>query len=235
MNYVQQRKRKSLCFTHRKKGKGSKYPGVHFCKYTKKYFVKISFPQGFYISRKFNNEDEASFHYNEFKQTYCKKKIKAFDDNDDKTSNDDSDISPTKRNRKSINNTKEKKKKRIRYRNTLTESDKKYVHGKARHFCELCKVQYTEIIQGDVDHVIPLQYYGNNTFPNLQSLCKTCHKWKTGHLDRIIGCMQENKDNDIKIIKQIQRKLFNKKFGNKNNTNITINNGVNAINLTVSN
>lgn len=127
--------------------KGSKYPGVHFCKYTKKYFVKISFPQGFYISRKFNNEVEAYFHYNKFKQTYCKKKIKAFED-DDKTSNDnidDNDISPTKRNRKLINSKKEKKekkKKRIQYRNTLTESDKKYVHGKARHFCELCKVQY---------------------------------------------------------------------------------------------
>ena len=47
--------------------------------------------------------------------------------------------------------------------------------------------------------------------------------------------MQENKDNDIEIIKQIQKKLFNKKFGNKNNTNITINNGTNAINLTVLN
>lgn len=44
------------------------------------------------------------------------------------------------------------------------------------------------------------------------------------------------KDNDIEIIKQIQKKLFNKKFGNKkNNTNITIKNGTNAINLTVSN
>ena len=227
MNFVQQRKRKSECFTHRKKGKGSKYPGVHLCKYTKKYFVKISFPNGFYISRKFNSEVDASIHYNEFKQTYCKKKVETIID--DETSDDD--ISPTKRNRKSIK--KNKKKKRTRYTNSLTEADKKYIHGRARHFCELCKVQYTELIQGDVDHVIPLQYYGNNTFPNLQSLCKTCHKWKTGHLDRIIGSMQENKDNDIEIIKQIQQKLFNKKFGNKNNTNITINNGTNAINLTV--
>lgn len=230
MNFVQQRKRKSECFTHRKKGKGSKYPGVHFCKYTKKYFVKISFPNGFYISRKFNSEGDASIHYNEFKQTYCKKKVETIID--EKMSNDNIDeyISPKKRKKKLV-----KKKKRIRYINTLTESDKKYIHGKARHFCELCKVQYTELIQGDVDHVIPLQYYGNNTFPNLQSLCKTCHKWKTGHLDRIIGRMQENKDNDIEIIKQIQKKLFNKKFGNKNNTNITINNGTNAINLIVSN
>ena len=30
MNTIQYRKRKSECFTHRKKGKGSKYPGVHF-------------------------------------------------------------------------------------------------------------------------------------------------------------------------------------------------------------
>jgi 5-methylcytosine-specific restriction endonuclease McrA len=230
MNYVQQRKRKSQCFTHKKKGKGSKYHGVHFCQDTKKYFVKICFPKGFYISRKFNFEIDASIHYNEFKQTYCKKKVDTI--TDEKISNDniDEDISPTKCKKKSV-----KKKKRIRYTNTLTESDKKYIHGKARHFCELCKVQYTELIQGDVDHVIPLQYYGNNTFPNLQSLCKTCHKWKTGHLDRIIGRMQENKDNDIEIIKQIQKKLFNKKFGNKNNTNITINNGTTAINLTVSN
>lgn len=230
MNYVQQRKRKSQCFTHKKKGKGSKYPGVHFCQDTKKYFVKICFPKGFYISRKFNFEIDASIHYNEFKQTYCKKKVDTI--TDEKISNDniDEDISPTKRNKKSV-----KKKKRIRYTNSLTEADKKYIHGRARHFCELCKVQYTELIQGDVDHVIPLQYYGNNTFPNLQSLCKTCHKWKTGHLDRIIGRMQEDKDNNIEIIKQIQRKLFNKKFGNKNNTNITINNGTNAINLTVSN
>lgn len=216
MNTIQYRKGKSQCFTHRKKRKDSKYQGVHFCRYTEKYFVKISFPNGTYVSKKFNYEKDAAMHYNEFKKIYCKKKVETIDD-----------ISPKKR--------KKKKKKRIRYTNTLTESDKKYIHGKARHFCELCKVQYTELIQGDVDHVIPLQYYGNNTFPNLQSLCKTCHKWKTGHLDRIIGCMQENKDNDIEIIKQIQKKLFNKKFGNKNNTNITINNGTNAINLTVSN
>lgn len=230
MNTIQYRKRKSECFTHRKKGKGSKYPGVHFCKYTKKYFVKICFPKGFYISNKFNSEIEASNHYNEFKQIYCKKKIETIVDDETSDDNIDNDISPTKRKKKSV-----KKKKRIRYSNTLTEADKKYIHGRARHFCELCKVQYTELIQGDVDHIIPLQYYGNNTFPNLQSLCKTCHKWKTGHLDRIIGHMQEDKDNDIEIIKQIQKKLFNKKFGNKNNTNITINNGTNAINLTVSN
>ena len=227
MNTIQCRKRKSQCFTHIKKRKVSKYKGVHFCRYTEKYFVKISFPKGTYVSKKFNSDKDASIHYNEFKQTYCKKKVETIID--EKMSNDNIDeyISPKKR--------KKKKKKRIRYTNTLTESDKKYIHGKARHFCELCKVQYTELIQGDVDHVIPLQYYGNNTFPNLQSLCKTCHKWKTGHLDRIIGRMQENKDNDIEIIKQIQKKLFNKKFGNKNNTNITINNGTNAINLTVSN
>ena len=119
MNFVQQRKRKSQCFTHKKKGKGSKYPGVHFCKFTKKYFVKISFPYGFYISKKFNNEIDASNHYNKFKKTYCKKKVKAFEE-DDKTSNDD--ISLTKRNRKSIK--KNKKKKRTRYTNSLTEADK---------------------------------------------------------------------------------------------------------------
>lgn len=230
MNSIQYRKRKSQCFTHKKKGKGSEYPGVHFCKDTKKYFVKICFPKGFYISNKFNSEIEASNHYKEFKQTFCKKKVEI--NVDDKTSDDNicEDISPTKRKKKAV-----KKKKRIRYTNTLTESDKKYVHGLARHFCQLCRVQYTELIQGDVDHIIPLQYYGNNTFSNLQSLCKTCHKWKTGHLDNIIGNMQKDKDNDIEIIKQIQKKLFNKKFGNKNNTNITINNGTNAINLTVSN
>ena len=126
---------------------------------------------------------------------------------------------------------------RKRYFNTLTQSDKKHIHGKARYHCELCRVQYTEHIEGEVDHVIPLQYYGTNNYPNLQSICTACHKWKCSHLDKIIGKMQEYDDYNDKIdkVKEVQQKLFEKKYGVNKNTNIIINNNKNTISLNISN
>lgn len=216
-------------FTHIKKTKGSSYRGVYRSIDAKKFYVKIGLKNGKYISNNFDSELDASKHYLEMRELLYPRNKSIKDDSTEC-------IEEIKKNK----NTKKRKKpskSRKRLCNTLGQSDKKFIHGKARYQCELCKVKYTEYIEGEVDHVIPLQYYGTNNYPNLQSICTSCHKWKCNHLDKIIGKMQENDDyNDkISIIKEVQRKLFEKKFGVNNNTDITINNNNKTFTISIGN
>jgi len=226
-----------MAFTHIKKSKGSQYKGVHKSSTSKKFFAKICMKNGSYISKDFKTELQAHKHYLEMREllNLRRKRVK-----EDLMESVREVAKQVKQKKKVLKSRKIKRKNplkdRKRYYNTLTQSDKNHIHGKARHHCELCGIQYTEHIEGEVDHVIPLQYFGTNNYPNLQSICTACHKWKCSHLDKIIGNMQENADYNDKIdkVKEVQQKLFEKKYGVNKNTNIIINNNKNTISLNIS-
>jgi len=35
----------------------------------------------------------------------------------------------------------------------------------------------------ELDHIVPLWNGGRNVRDNAQTLCRTCHQWKTSHID----------------------------------------------------
>jgi 5-methylcytosine-specific restriction protein A len=45
--------------------------------------------------------------------------------------------------------------------------------------CRHCKLKGKYEFATEVDHIVPLAAGGENTFSNLQALCKSCHSRKT--------------------------------------------------------
>ena len=200
----------TLYFTNRKKFKGSKYIGVIRSKYSKGYYAKkmihIDGNQCTIMSNIFKNELDAA-------KLYDKITIKM---NLIKNRNTQLNFADNLSAKLSAKLAEKKKRKKLNYHiynNTLTNTDKWLVQAKQNFCCNLCKENFAnKKIQPDADHIRPLQYGGTNNFDNLQSLCKTCHSWKTQHLDKIIGNMVDYENYDRNTFINLQEKLYKKKY-----------------------
>ena len=92
------------------------------------------------------------------------------------------------------------------------------VCSRQRWSCNCCKNLLGECFI--IDHVVPLCYGGSNDINNLQSICPSCDKFKTGYLDyKVI----KNIANDGMITPQqvlnLQEEYFNKIMGGNTNQN----------------
>ena len=92
------------------------------------------------------------------------------------------------------------------------------VCSRQRWSCNCCKNLLGECFI--IDHVVPLCYGGSNDINNLQSICPSCDKFKTGYLDyKVI----KNVANDGMITPQqvlnLQEEYFNKIMGGNSNKN----------------
>ena len=60
---------------------------------------------------------------------------------------------------------------------SLSETKKKYVAASQDWKCKRCKSKLSAYFE--VDHIVSLQYGGNNNVENLSALCSECHRSKT--------------------------------------------------------
>lgn len=77
--------------------------------------------------------------------------------------------------------------------------------------CNFCGDLFADVFV--VDHMVPLCLGGNNEEYNLQALCASCDKFKTGYLDFkvLLPIVKENPEGlTPDIVKQVQRENFHK-------------------------
>ena len=89
--------------------------------------------------------------------------------------------------------------------------------------CRCCDKLFGKLII--VDHILPLCFGGSNDIHNLQGLCATCDKFKTGYLDyKVIKNLAGDSSITSEQILQLQNEYFNKFMAPKGNNNIISNN-----------
>ena len=82
-----------------------------------------------------------------------------------------------KRNTRNTKNTKNK-----RYRIKLSIGDYQMLSFNQNNKCNICLNTLGE--QTDIDHILSINKYNDNNIKNHQILCRPCHKWKSGYVDR---------------------------------------------------
>jgi 5-methylcytosine-specific restriction endonuclease McrA len=87
--------------------------------------------------------------------------------------------------------------------------------------CGCCKELLGECII--IDHKVPLCFGGSNDIINLQALCPTCDKFKTGYLDyKVLKNIANNGLITSNQVSELQQEYFNKIMGGNKNTNQVI-------------
>ena len=121
---------------------------------------------------------------------------------------------------------KTKSKSIIRYkRKTFPQFLRNAICSKQGWRCRCCDKLFGKLII--VDHILPLCFGGSNDIHNLQGLCATCDKFKTGYLDyKVIKNLAGDSSITSEQILQLQHEYFNKFMTPKSN-NIISNNIVN--------
>ncbi len=72
-------------------------------------------------------------------------------------------------------------------RRIFSVETKKELWEKQRKICGGCLDEFTQWMNMEIDHVVPLSRGGTNEFSNLQVLCKACNRLKgTGTMDDLI-------------------------------------------------
>jgi len=93
-------------------------------------------------------------------------------------------------------------------RKPFADSNIDAVPGSVRHEvlrrsgnrCEACDVS-SQIVQIDVDRIVPRAKAGSNDISNLQALCRTCNAQKRGHDDTDIGLVHKSyEDRDTSCV-----------------------------------
>ena len=127
---------------------------------------------------------------------------------------------------KNIKTKKAKSKSIIRYqRKTFPQFLRNAICSKQGWRCRCCDKLFGKLII--VDHILPLCFGGSNDIHNLQGLCATCDKFKTGYLDyKVIKNLVGDSSITSEQILQLQHEYFNKFMTPKSN-NIISNNIVN--------
>jgi 5-methylcytosine-specific restriction endonuclease McrA len=188
--------------TNIKNNKGSNYYGVYYNKKLDKWFCKINQNYKLQIFGPFDDEIKAAQFYDDTAPRMLKKmRGLNFGDISKKKDTDKIKIKKIKKIKK--NKKIEKNIKNI-YRIKKGSIERETIFSKYNHKCNICNKQND--ISFELDHIIPLEYNGEDNLFNLQPLCKNCHKIKTHRIDEIIGYSIKNNDNfNIKDALNIQR------------------------------
>ena len=118
---------------------------------------------------------------------------------------------------KNIKTKKAKSKSIIRYqRKTFPQFLRNAICSKQGWRCRCCDKLFGKLII--VDHILPLCFGGSNDIHNLQGLCATCDKFKTGYLDyKVIKNLVGDSSITSEQILQLQDEYFNKFMAPKKN------------------
>lgn len=76
-----------------------------------------------------------------------------------------------------------------RIKGSVRMNAKRAIYIRDNGKCNFCK-RLIDIIDSELDHVVPLQFGGSNSYSNLQTLCIPCHREKTKLENR--ECMGSN-------------------------------------------
>jgi 5-methylcytosine-specific restriction enzyme A len=114
---------------------------------------------------------------------------------------------------KRVNNKKIKKTKRKQFPQVIRNS----VCSSQHWTCGCCQELLGECII--IDHMLPLCLGGSNDISNLQALCPTCDKFKTGYLDyKVLKNIANNGLIAPNQVSELQQEYFNKIMGGNSNT-----------------
>jgi len=115
---------------------------------------------------------------------------------------------------KRVNNKKKiKKTKRKQFPQVIRNS----VCSSQHWTCGCCQELLGECII--IDHMLPLCLGGSNDISNLQALCPTCDKFKTGYLDyKVLKNIANNGLIAPNQVSELQQEYFNKIMGGNSNT-----------------
>ena len=118
---------------------------------------------------------------------------------------------------KKVKTKKVKSKSIIRYqRKTFPQFLRNAICSKQGWRCRCCDKLFGKLII--VDHILPLCFGGSNDIHNLQGLCATCDKFKTGYLDyKVIKNLVGDSSITSEQILQLQDEYFNKFMAPKKN------------------
>ena len=73
-------------------------------------------------------------------------------------------------------------------RKIFTKNDKKPYYEKQNHKCAICGKDIL-LEEGELDHIIPFDFVGDELPDNYQLLCKDCNGLKSNHLGRSISIL----------------------------------------------
>jgi 5-methylcytosine-specific restriction endonuclease McrA len=212
---------------HKNAKKGSSLKGVYLCKKTKKYYAMAHCNKEKYISKLYNNEEDAHEQYkkllnyfvknsckmNRFKVTIKKRKVRHDTQNNIKSNFQ----SNARKKKQSIKRPYKKNtiKKEYCKRKHLNFTDAYRLAHDQNHLCNICQEELKDGFEQD--HIIPLQYGGTNNYTNFQALCNKCHLYKTNRVDNVYikGIAEKNKNISTDLIVKICRNSYHKFYGKK--------------------
>jgi hypothetical protein len=166
--------------------KGSKYIGVYFDSDKNKYYFKLSKYRKIYKSKKFDNEIDAAYSYDQYIiNNNLKRKL---------------NFKRTKLNNNVIKHDYTK-------RTKIPDFTKNRIYSQQGEKCILCKNYLGEFRV--MDHVKPLYLNGPDNITNYQALCGSCNAWKTYAFDKIIKDHLEKKpDMSLDMIRRLQAERY---------------------------
>lgn len=119
-------------------------------------------------------------------------------------------ISKPKKRKLQINNSKNKRK-RI-YRKNIGIGKYQTLICCQNYCCNICDNKLGR--DTEKDHILSIERYNNDDLKNIQVLCISCHKWKSGYIDNnkdfvlfVLNLQKQNLDEDLfytKIINKIR-------------------------------
>jgi 5-methylcytosine-specific restriction endonuclease McrA len=116
---------------------------------------------------------------------------------------------------KNVNKKKKKKFKKTK-RQQFPQVIRNSVCSSQHWTCGCCKELLGECII--IDHKVPLCFGGSNDISNLQALCPTCDKFKTGYLDyKVLKNIANNGLITSNQVSELQQEYFNKIMGGNSN------------------
>jgi len=159
-------------FGNKKGNKGSSYYGVYHNKKDNTWSCKINHSGKTHIFGPFNDELSAAKCYDNEAPNLIKN-IKKY-------------------NFKTINKPLIKKIKPVIVASRVKRGgiERETIFAKYSHKCNICSK--SNDITFELDHIIPLEYNGDDDMNNLQPLCRACHKIKTNRIDKLIAIEMQN-------------------------------------------